>query len=561
MRSSAASADPLRLKSKLLTPNYLFAAAVVLSIPFLLYVHRDIGPYADEWGFLTGRSGFGAFQLFTHLNGQLMFVTSVGFTLVEKLFSPGAIWPLAVISVAAQVVVAWLAYIYMGRRAGQWFALFAAVLILLLGSGWEVIVWSFNFGWIIATAAGLGALVVFEGSESRRATIGASLLLILGLASGGMAAPFVVAIALYAIWPETRRRALIVIAAPVVIYGLWMVTYGSDFHHQRHILDAMGSAYVVASNGFGAIFGAGDEIGAALLVAAVIGLFVRFERAGSIDRQTVVVLSIPLSLWAIIAVERTGISDLQGSRYMYSSAIFLLLAASHFVRLVKPTQAVKIAAVGLFLVALLGNLGLMRAGARGMRGNSSASKTFLTALAMTDAADGAHSKLEPRDPGFFLRNSSRPETYEFAVSRGANLRYAFGAVPTLPPPDRAAVDFALVNLTKAHVSSEPSLPTDDAPVQALDGAPPALPDTHGCLHVPADHPIVEVEMQIRGIVVEGDQAVRLRVKRFGDVYPTQAKTTLPPGIHSFSMSFGASDVPWKVLLQSKSAFTVCGPAK
>jgi len=42
----------------------LFAAAIVVAIPFLLYVHRRIGPFQDEWLFLLDHFGFSPHALF-----------------------------------------------------------------------------------------------------------------------------------------------------------------------------------------------------------------------------------------------------------------------------------------------------------------------------------------------------------------------------------------------------------------------------------------------------------------------------------------------------------------
>lgn len=552
------SADPARLAEKYLKPTWLFAGAVVLSIPFLLYVHRDIGVWADEWTFLINHYGFSPDALFTHQNGQAMIGISVILTLVEWISSPGAIWPLAVLSVISQVLVAWAAFAYMRRTANDWFALFAAVLILLFGMGWETIIWSFNMGWVLGTAAGIAALILFETREDTRSTVLASLLLVCGLACGGIAAPFAIAIGLYVVWPDTRWRAVKVLAAPAVLYALWMFTYGSDFHHSRDFLGAPAAFYTLASYGFGGLFGIGQDFGRPIFVVAVVGVLVAFARSTTIDRRVLAALLLPVSLWLIIGIERSnGIADFASSRYMYSSAIMILLAGSHFVRFIRPTPELLIAALFFFALTMVAQLGHFQSGARTMRGWSASTEAFATAMRVVDREDAISSRAAPGDPGLLADPASRASTYDWLAKKGDAVTVAPSEIAAQVPPVRNAIDSSLVQLTRATVTEEDGLPDNPGKLEIQGGVPPAKIVSSGCVRVDSGKPPVAVSAGAAGIVVDGKARVAVQPMRFADAPTTGPKAKLAPGVHGFAMNPGKLDLPWRYLLRSTETFTVC----
>lgn len=542
--------------AQLLSPPLLFAAAVVLAVPFLLYVHRDIGPFQDEWEFILDHHGISADSLLSHLNGQVMATIAVILTVVEELFSPASTWPLAVISVAAQVLVACMVWTYTRGKANDWYALAAGVLVLFLGAGWEIVVWSFNIGWKLGVAAGIGALVLFERRDDRLATVLAALLLVFGIFSSGSAAPFIAALAVYALWPETRRRALATIAPAVILFGLWKLTYGAEFAGRRTFLTVPETVYEVASHGFGGLFGAGPELGAAIAVAAVIGLLIVFSRAQSIERSATVALCLPLAFWMILGLERSDYGFFH-SRYMYSSIILILLAGAHFVQYVRVTAPVKLAAAVLFAFAFVGQLQEMQDGARYLRGGSSATLSFVSALGMTDRADATSPDFSTEDKYQFSDEYKRTRIYDWLGDRGSEFAVTAEEVAAGPAYQKDAVDAALVALSGYSLegASEPREPGSELKVDA--GAPPAVLEEDGCLSVPGGTDVV-VSTPDNWIFIDSKAPVGVKPMRFAPAPVTEEKLEIPSGGHNFAMNAGKVEIPWRYQLSSLDSYRVCG---
>jgi hypothetical protein len=531
-------------------------AALVIATPLLLYVHRDIGPWADEWQFIFLHDGWNPGALLRNHNGQLMLVTGIVLNLVKSTFGAVSLWPLAILSVASQLALTVAVFVYCRRHGNEWFALAAAVLILFFGAGWEVIVWSFNFGWLLALAAGITALIVFEDGDGRGSAALASGLLLFGLACSGVATPFVLAIAVYALWKDTRTRSLIVIAAPVLLYGLWTLTYGQDFEQTRNWLGGPKSAWAIASYGFGALLGPGVEFGRAAAVGAAGLVCLALSRRKDLPSSALVALSAPVFFWLVIGINRSTFTPIDGSRYMFTSAVLILLAAAAFTKGVRPQKAGVIALTIVFIFALTANLDELRDGTRLMRDRSASTRAYLSALAIAGPENAK--KVKTRDLGVAL--AGRRNVYQWVTGEGSDQRVAPAAIPALPPPDRVGIDGALIRMTPAAVTPA-TMPKTAAPVKMLSGSAGAVPTKNGCVVAPADDAIVEVEMGAGGLTIDSDAAVLARPKRFADTFTTGPKAPIPAGVHHFVMPLGAADAPWRVQLTSKAGFTVCGPSK
>src|SRR5260221_7155740 len=87
------------------------------------------------------------------------------------------------------------------RRAGDVVGMAAVALLVVLGAGWENILWAFQISFVGSVACGLGVLLALE---SRR-TLPAALLLVASLMFSGIGLVFLVAAAVR-LWLERDRR-------------------------------------------------------------------------------------------------------------------------------------------------------------------------------------------------------------------------------------------------------------------------------------------------------------------------------------------------------------------
>ena len=133
----------------------------LLAGAWLMYETRGTTLWFDEWLWaLQYRDGLHTF-IAPH-NGH---PTLVPFTIYRLLFATVGIdhsAPYRVVGIAGHLLVVALLYVYSARRAGAAVGFLAAGSILLLGPGWQNIIWPLQIGWPISIACGLGALLALD---------------------------------------------------------------------------------------------------------------------------------------------------------------------------------------------------------------------------------------------------------------------------------------------------------------------------------------------------------------------------------------------------------------
>lgn len=543
----------MNLERKRGLPESLFLAALVLGSLLLLYLQRDIGPWNDEWGFLIGRDGLGFDRLLGDHNGHLMVLPILAFKAIGAIDSPGAMLPLSLLSVALSLTVSGLVFVFVRRRENAWFALMAGVLVLFLGTGWEDIVWSFNIGWLGAIAAGLGALLVFESGDAPRNTLWCGLLLLVAVCCGGIGLIFLFGVATYALWSDSRRRALTVVAVPLGLYALWFLVYGLDFKHPYNLAEAPHFVVEMAAAGFGGLVGQGIEWGRAVAVAAVVGVFAALSRAGRVDPRSTVVLAMPPAFWLLTATQRAGWASPDGTRLVYASVVLILLAAAQLTRTAKVNQGGALCLAGVFLIALAGNLAALKHGSDTMRSLYAASQTQLTAIAIAGPRAVRESALDPVDPS--LSPDENPGL--FALLRRADFATTPEALTRAPNQERTAVDATLFGLTPVTVgSAQGSLRGPVAP--DVTAASPGARERRDCLIVPARAGgFAEFRLGRQSLEVKSSWGIELYARRYAESFPPAPQTRIGAGTKLVTVDRGTDSRPWMLRLRSNTGFVAC----
>ena len=165
----------------------LTGAAVLL----VLYETRGTIFWYDEWQWITERRDFTASTFLEPHNQHLSLVPVAVYRFMLETVGIDQYWPYRLLLVVALAASGSAIFLYARPRVGPVLALAATALILFLGPGAQNILWPFQIGWLISVAAGIGALLALD-RHSRRADVGAALLLGVSLASSG--------------WDPVRRR-------------------------------------------------------------------------------------------------------------------------------------------------------------------------------------------------------------------------------------------------------------------------------------------------------------------------------------------------------------------
>jgi hypothetical protein len=280
------------------------------------------------------------------------------------------------------VAVVFLLFTLIRRRSGDVLAFGAALVLLVLGSGSDEIVWAFQVAWAGSVAFGLLAMLLLDGDPpfpSRLIPVAAAILCSLMCSSVGLA--FLVAIGAELLVDRRRRRFLLALLLPAAAFGVWFVVYDTG---RPGFLGTSGD-FLQGANQWGyvgdfvrfAVTGVAASVrgmtGATGAVGAVLALLVTFLIANDIRRRAEPwqfgMLAGLLFFFMLIAAGRVqfGISFATQTRYVYVGVVFLLPLVAHALREVPWSGLWRPAVLATFTVFAFGNLMQLQAAAVGLK--------------------------------------------------------------------------------------------------------------------------------------------------------------------------------------------------
>ncbi len=356
-------------------PYLLLAAAMVGAGAMILALTSELTFLQDTWEFLMSRQDLTADNLLRPHNEHLVvFPALIQWVLIE-LFGMSSALPEYLVLVAFLLGTAGLLFVYVERRVGAWLALFAAVLLLGFGPGWEALLWPFEITFVGPLFFGIAMLLALE-REDLPGDVAACLFLVLALGFSGLGIPFVLA-AIVAILQGDRRtwlRRSFVVAVPALLFAAWYLGWGRDaathislenvLEAPRFVAEAL-AAVTGSLVGLGTdpITGSTDPVwGRALLVALVAVVVFRQQRRPGFHPGLWPVAAAAAASWALTAFNAAPGRDAASSRYQYVGAIFLLLILANLFREVRPSGRAIALLGALTLVALGPNLVVLAQG-------------------------------------------------------------------------------------------------------------------------------------------------------------------------------------------------------
>lgn len=383
-------------------PALLLAAALIGAAVLTLALTWHLTFFQDTWEFLMNRRAFTADALLEPHNEHIVLIPVAIQQVLLHLFGMSSAKPEFILLTIFLLVTAYLVFVYVSRRVGPWFGLFAALLILCLGPAWELLLWPFEISLIGSVLFGLGMLLSLERRDRRGDAI-ACLCLLLALGFSSLGIPFAIA-ALVAILlsprEEWRRRAFVFVV-PVVLYALWYLGWGHDAESHLSLRNVLASPrFVVAAMaaGVGNLFGlgtnpVGGEIdlfwGATLLVVVVAAVGYRQLRRPGFDPGLWPAAAAAFANWLLTAFNQMPGRDPTSSRYQYASCILTLLVLSNLLAGMRASRRAVLVGAGVTLLAVAPNLVVLKDGADFFE-----TQTVLT-RADTAAIEIAHRTVSP----------------------------------------------------------------------------------------------------------------------------------------------------------------------
>jgi hypothetical protein len=370
-------------------------AAVIVSGLLLLHLTRGTSFWADDWTWIATRRGDTVDAFLAPYNGHLSLVPVAIYRLMFAIFGIGSYTPYRALVIVLSLVVAALLFVYARARTGELLALLLAVSMLFLGPGWQDMMWAFQIPWLIVCAAGIVALMLLE-RRTRRGDAGACALLVLAICSTSLGLAFAIGIAVDLALSRRRWRDAWIVLIPLLLYGIWALHY----HPNQIDLTAVttipvnlaeaaaaalsslaGQSGIVPFNGTGTSL----TYGWPLLVLALV-LALRHAR-NALPRARSVSLAVTFVVFAAsVSIVHGELASPLSSRYIYVYCLLATLLIAEVARGIRPSRLVQVSLCVAALVAVVSNIGNLRAQSMYIRQSGAVTNGALMALDLDRAS-------------------------------------------------------------------------------------------------------------------------------------------------------------------------------
>jgi hypothetical protein len=526
-------------------------ALVALSGAVQVALGSHLVLYGDEWNMVFERRGFSAGVFLDPHNTHLIAAVVAVYKLLLATFGMSSPLPFHVVSTFAYLLAAVLVFVYARRRMGDWPALFGTTVILFLGTSAVDILSPFQMFFSGSIAAGIGALLALD-RDDRLGDVIACVLLVVATSFSEVGLAFAVgALVRLAGSPRPIVPRLYVPAVPLILFGIWWLGWGhtaKSFFAWRNVGTTPSYVLDAAATGIGAFLGlvsgtdqvpgpVGQLWAPVLLVAAVALAAWRVRLLGRVPSGVWPVLAVGLTFWALAGLNGTIFRLATNARYIYPSAVFILLIASELLRGVRPPLGALLLAAALTAVSVAANLAFLSDSYRIFwRPESEASRSNLRALEI--AAPVNPSFVKGLQPFFYEMNAGALAS---AVDAWGSPAYSDSELAARPEANRVAADKTLGQALDLKLIPGASA---HAPCRAVSASP------DGSTGVELGPGTVSLEAAAKD--------VQVGLGRFSDVYPVQVGPLQKGAAAQLRIPPDASDRPWRLGLIGRGRVVVCG---
>jgi hypothetical protein len=527
-----------------LAPLAVLGLLMVASLLDLLYVTRGQTFYGtDQFRFAFYRQGWSADALLTPYNGHLMAIPTAVFHILFEIGRLDDYHPYRYGAMPLTLITAGLLFTYARKRVGDWPAVAFAALILFFGTAWSALLVPIGIlSFVVPVAAGVAALLALDRGDFKGDAM-ACALLILGLLSHSVAMLFVGVAAIELVLDPAHRRRLWVVGVPAALYATWYAVYsagaerqGSAIEHSQHHGAAAGYVYNGIAMTFGKLAGPSEiareqglsiaaqrAIGAAVAVCIVGALIAVWSKGSTKKRPRLwALIAALLAFWIVAAVARGNGSVADDSRYLYPSAVLLILIVLEALRGTRLNWVALAIIAGAACLSIVPNLIALDHYGSNARETSSVVGARLAALELEEPWVKSHAEWN------FRPSPQLPTAGEYFLL-GTRIYSSSPApnpseIPSLDPQQRAAADRVLEDLLGSRLALKHASRRD------RQGEGTA---SEGCLVLRSGSPKPGVEfMASSGDVLfkaTGHRPVEVRLRRFGDPSSALHLGSVPAG--------------------------------
>jgi hypothetical protein len=418
----------------------ILATLVVCSA--LLWLTRTFTFYFDEWTFITTAPDWTVATYFQPHNEHPSILFQLVYAALLHTVGLRSYLPYMALLLIAHGANVVLLFELVRRRSGDLAGVGAAALLMVLGAGWEDLLWAFQMAWLGSVAFGLAALLVLD----RRPGLAAGFLGV-SLMFSAIGLFFAVAATVQLALVPERRRDLRWMAPVAVALGAWYVVFGRFANHPNPqptaanlLLDPLYALWGLSQSAAGVI-GEGGWVGIPLLVIAVVAVAWRWRRHGA-DAFAIGVATGLVTFYLVTGLTRAqlGVQQSGASRYVYVAAVLWLILLADAARGLPWRGTWRPALVALLFLACFNSAALLF--------SFVAARTVLMAWEQADYAALSAERGDPClngaagvDP--LVMPFVTPAQYYRAVDH-------FGDPATVPVADHAAYAAAMARIRKAN---------------------------------------------------------------------------------------------------------------
>jgi hypothetical protein len=413
-------------------------AVLAIAAGCIVVAGRGSTFFYDEWIWIMQRRSPGSASLLEPFNNHLMALPIATYQVLYRVVGLDSQAPYRLLLLAGHLTACALLYVYLRRRVGWLVALAGAAALAFFGYAWAVIIWPISLGWVYAASAGVAALLLVD-RDSRRADLGATAALLVGVASSGIAVPFVLGITVELGLRRAWRR-LFVPGVPLVLFGAWYLRYGTGTNDRGSIGQIVEFAEKLLAQTVGTLLGLDDRGTEAQVVFAVVALALvaLWFALGRPHSPRLVGNAVALGSFTLLLAYSRATSGLT-TWHSYAAAVLLLLTLGELVA-GRSFGTVATVAIGVVVVwSIAWNLGQLSDGADLQRGRAEEMRAQLAAVDLAGPLV---------DPGFrpgplFLETHAGP--YLDVAAEYGSPAYSLSELRHAPRHARGAADVALVD--------------------------------------------------------------------------------------------------------------------
>lgn len=318
----------------------IVAAAALVICAAILWLARGYTFYFDEWDFIQSAPGWNWASYLEPHNEHPSILFRIVYAALLNTIGLRSYVPYMLVLLAIHATNVVLLFALARRRAGDLVGIGAAACLLVLGAGWENILWAFQLAWLASVACGVGMLLVMEGRSSPPRLAATVALAAASLMFSGIGVPFAATVVARLAIDRERRHDLVWFVPLGIALGAWYLAFGHAGTQPNPPPSASNLLMLPAYFVWGLAGAAGGIIG----VTGSAALVVLVLAAGALGfawwRHRPDPLALGVGVGLITFYVLTGLTRAQlgyaqsvSGRYVYIGAVFWLILLADAARL------------------------------------------------------------------------------------------------------------------------------------------------------------------------------------------------------------------------------------